>query len=334
MSIAPPGFLPVLLGHGSFLRDRNDMLRRDGRGDPLYVIPTTDNFLEMRPSIESQQFWPARPGDGLPIDTSVVLLSITVNTDCQAADTVTEVGYTIFDTAAIYTGVGGRKTRIPTCMAPGPRGENMTKLALSRHFIVKQTSYHHPGTCDSPVHTAQPYHFSYRKSEFIHNREVPQRLEEAFTRAACEGIEQGDARRGVRRVVVLVGWGDENHHPLVRATLWYTQRWFFEEWDVRKHPLVYRRMPNPTYLPCLEAFGIQHRAYDKEIGHNAGNRSAFTMQLLIALCFLTEDQRARIHRGLSLEPSDRFPGVESVLARVNRPPGAGPLPSRHVPILH
>lgn len=72
----------------------------------------------------------------------------------------------------------------------------------------------------------------------------------------------------------------------------------------------------------------------KEIGYNAGNHTAFTIQLLIGLCFLTEEQRAHLREGQYLEPGSKFPGVESVLARDNRPPGSGELPPGRVPILH
>lgn len=161
----------------------------DGYRNPYYLTPTTDAFLEMRPSKHSQQFWPTSLTKQVPENTSVVLLSIAVNTDCQREETITEVGYTIFDTAAIYDGAkGSRKKKIPGCVPPGPRGENIIKFALSRHYIVRDTASHHPGTCNSPAHTAQPYHFSYRKSEFINRVQVRGTLEEAFNKASSEGL--------------------------------------------------------------------------------------------------------------------------------------------------
>ncbi|KAI3339286.1 hypothetical protein F4824DRAFT_498553 [Ustulina deusta] len=335
MSTPPPAFLPVLLGYGSFFKDRDGNVQFAGTKNPLYVIPPTNAFLEMKPSKESRQFWPVSSTQRMPKDTSVVLFSISVNTHCENADMVTEIGYTIYDTATIYDGVkGSRKKRIPGCVAPGPRGENITKLALSRHFIVLDTAGHHPGTCNSPTHTAQPYHFSYRKSSFISREKLLKTLEEAFEKAAFEGLTHVDIERGHRRVVILVGWGDENHHPQIKATPWYRNTQFFQQWDIRRHPLVLERIPNPTFLTCLDVFGIQHRAHEKEIGHNAGNHSAFTMQLLIGLCFLTQEQRTQLRLGQNLEPSSKFPGVESVLARDNRPPGSAPLPPGRVPILH
>lgn len=188
MSIAPPEFLPVLLGHGSFLRDEHGHARLDKYGSPLYLIPTSDNFLQMKPSKQAQQFWPANPARKIPNNVSVVLLSIAVNTLCRRADIITEVGYTIYDTASIYDGAKRQKKRIPGCMPPGPRGENITRLARSRHFIVQDTAYHHPGTCDSPAHKAQPYHFSYRKSDLIGRAQIAKTIEEAFTKASCEGL--------------------------------------------------------------------------------------------------------------------------------------------------
>ncbi|KAI1125240.1 hypothetical protein F5Y10DRAFT_268283 [Nemania abortiva] len=310
---APPKFLPVLFGHGHFLRGQNGDIIFDGNGEPFYLIPQTDAFLEMKPSKQSQQFWPASSTQHIPEKTSVVFLSITVNTLCQRPDTITEVGYTIFDTAAIYDGAkGSRKKKVPGCMAPGPRGENITKLAFSRHFIVRDTAWHHPGTCHSPVHTAQPYHFSYRKSEFIYRGQIEKTLDEAFHKASCEGLSDENIRLGTRRTVVLVGWGDENCHPQIRSTNWYRSGRFFQHWDIRQHHLVRGRLFNPTYLACLDLFGIQHRAHGREIGNNAGNHSAFTIQLLIGLCFLTEEQRNRLDQGLSLYPNPKFPGVESL----------------------
>ncbi|TGJ79644.1 hypothetical protein E0Z10_g9121 [Xylaria hypoxylon] len=336
MSITPPEFLPVLLGHGSFLKNADGTVRLDENRKPLYVIPPADDFLEMKPSKESQQFWPARDTQIALKKASIVLFNIAVSTDCQRPDTITEIGYTIFNTAAIYDGAkGSRKKRVPGCMAPGPRGENITKLGLSRHYIVQDTADHHPGSCNSPAHTAQPYHFSYRKSSFIKRGDIMKTLEEAFDKAAYEGFPQADVNnKENRRVVVLVGWGHENHHPQIKATSWYKNNHFFQQWDIRRHPLVLKRIPNPSYLTCLDVFGIQHQAHGKEIAHNAGNRSAFTLQLLIALCFLTEEQRTRLKSGLNLEPNPRFPGVESVLARDNRPPGSPPLPPGRVAILH
>ncbi|GAW13592.1 hypothetical protein ANO14919_029790 [Xylariales sp. No.14919] len=336
MSLPPPEFLPVLLGHGSFLRDGGGNVRLDEKGNPFYVIPPTDDFLNMKPSKESQQFWPTEVTPAVPKETSIVLFSITVNTDCERPEIITEVGFTLFNTAAIYDGAkGSRRDRIPGCMAPGPRGENIVKFGLSRHYIVEDTKDHHPGTCRSPAHIAQPYHFTYRKSSFIKRADISKTLEAAFDRAAYDGIAQERIEQGDRRVVVLVGWGNENLHPQIKATSWYRRKQFLEHWDIKHHPLVSRHEPDPTYLNCLNRFGIQHRALDKEVAHNAGNHSAFTVQLLIGLCFLTEEQRTQLQDGKNLEPNPRFPGVESVLARDNRPPGSGPLPlTGRVPILH
>ncbi|KAI0458932.1 hypothetical protein F5B21DRAFT_499994 [Xylaria acuta] len=333
--IPPPAFLPVLLGHGCFIRGEDGGVQSDGNRGPLFLIPTTDNFLEMKPSKESQQFWPADATEEIPMNTSVVFLSIFVNIHCQKADVITEVGYTIYDTAAIYVGARtGRKKKHPGCEAPGPRGENITKFAHSRHFIVEDTADHHPGTCKESNHTAQPYHFSYRKSKNIARKDITKTLEGAFNEAACEGLTREDVKRGTRRAVVLVGWGAENYHPQIKATSWYRNSQFFQHWDIRQHPLVRERLPTPTYLTCLDVFGVQHRAHGKEIGHNAGNYTAFTIQLLIGLCFLTEAERFMVKSNQNLDPSPKFPGVESVLARDNRPPGSAPLPPGRVPIMH
>ncbi|KAI0404113.1 hypothetical protein F4802DRAFT_598519 [Xylaria palmicola] len=104
MCTPPPEFLPVLLGHESFLRDGDGNVRVDENGNPLYVVPTADVFLEMKPSKEAQQFWPAHGTQAIPKGTSVVLFSIAVNTDCQDKNVITEVGCSIYDTASIYDG--------------------------------------------------------------------------------------------------------------------------------------------------------------------------------------------------------------------------------------
>ncbi|KAI0545430.1 hypothetical protein F4679DRAFT_576180 [Xylaria curta] len=317
LATPPPEFLPVLLGHGSFIRGGDGKVQLDANRSPLFVIP------------------PNKVTQEILKDTSVVILCVSVNTHCHKADMITEVGYTILDTNAIYVGArSGRKKRIPGCEAPGPRGENITKLAYSRHFIVKDTADHHPGTCKWPSHTAQPYHFSYRKSKDIDREEITETLEGAFHMAACKGLTREHVKEGTRRILVLVGWGDENYHPQIKGTSWYTNSKFLEHWDIRLHPLVRGCLLNPVYLTCLEVFGIQHRAHGKEIGHNAGNRTAFTIQLLIGLCFLTQEELSSVRDGKDLASSSKFPGVESVLARDNRPPGSAPLPPGKVPIAH
>ncbi|KAI0474201.1 hypothetical protein F4859DRAFT_82352 [Xylaria cf. heliscus] len=332
--IPPPKFLPVLLGHGSFIRGEGGKVQLDGNKNPLFLLPTADDFLQMKPSKESQQFWPADAARGIPEGASVVFLSVAVNTDCQNADVVTEVGYTIYDTAAIYDGARGGKKKQPGCDAPGPRGQNITKLARSRHFIVQDTADHHPGTCTKPNHTAQPYHFCYRKSKYIKREEIAKTLEESFRIAASEGVARKDFADGHRRMVVLVGWGEENFHPQIKATSWYQNSRFFQHWDIRQQVLVRECLRVPTYFNCLDLFGIQHRAYGKEVGYNSGNHTAFTIQLLIGLCFLKDADLYLVKSYQNLDPSPRFPGVESVLARDNRPPGSAPLPAGRVPITH
>lgn len=189
MSIAPPEFLPVLLGHGCFLKDEYGHVRLDSNGSPPYhLIPSSDNFLYMRPSKQAQQFWPADPAQKIPNGTSIVLLSVAVNTLCMRPDLITEIGITMYDTASIYDGVKSTKKKTPGCIAPGPRGEDITKFARSRHFIVQDTAYHHPETCHEQCHTAQPYSFTYRKSEFIPRAQILERIEQAFFRASCEGL--------------------------------------------------------------------------------------------------------------------------------------------------
>ncbi|KAI0965562.1 hypothetical protein F4678DRAFT_476558 [Xylaria arbuscula] len=335
MSLPPPDFLPVLLGYGVFSKDRNGNVTLDQNGYPVYLIPPGDDFLKVMPSKESQQFWPVKRDQNMSKTVSIVLLSLVVNTDCQKKEMITEIGWTIYDMATRYNGAkGGRKKRVSGCLAPGPRGENITKLALSNHFIVKDTANHHPGTCNLPAHEAQPYHFCYRKSVFIKRSDVNRTLEEAFNKASYAELSREDIDRGCRRAVVLVGWGEENHHPQVKAASWYKNNKLFRHWDVRRHPVVLKHIPNPTYITCLDVFGVQHRAHDKEIGNNAGNRSAFTIQLLVCLCFLTHENHAQLKSGKYLEPKPNFPGTESTIARDNRPPGSAPLSAERVPILH
>ncbi|KAI1360184.1 hypothetical protein F5Y08DRAFT_343926 [Xylaria arbuscula] len=335
MSIAPPAFLPVLLGHGSFVTEDGGT-RLDSNGDPLFVLPPSDNFLVMKPSKEAQQFWPQGPSHNIPKGTAIVLFSIILNTHCHQPNLVTEIGYTIYDTAAIFLGAkAARKSNIPGCVAPGPRGENITRLALSSHFIVDDEANHHPQTCNFPNHTAQPYNFTYRKSSVIPRTQIKRTLEEAWRKASHQNLTDAEYKLGQRRAVVLVGWGEQNHHPEIKSTSWYMNNLAFQQWDIRLHPLVRERMQNPTFLTCLDVFGIQHKARGNEVGHNAGNHSAFTIQLLIGLCFLTQEQLSQLRQGKNLEPNDRFPGVESVLARDNRPPGSAPLVAgQRVPILH
>ncbi|KAI1181457.1 hypothetical protein F5B17DRAFT_444982 [Nemania serpens] len=329
MSIAPPEFLPVLLGHGCFLKDEYGHVRLDSNGSPPYhLIPSSDNFLYMRPSKQAQQFWPADPAQKIPNGTSIVLLSVAVNTLCMRPDLITEIGITMYDTASIYDGVKSTKKKTPGCIAPGPRGEDITKFARSRHFIVQDTAYHHPETCHEQCHTAQPYSFTYRKSEFIPRAQILERIEQAFFRASCEGLSSDKINNGHRRVVVLVGWGEEDDHPQIKAASWYKKKEFFQYWNMKQHKAVVEHVKDLQYLTCLETFGIQHRAHGQEIGFNAGNHTAFTIHLLIGLCFLTEKQRARLGQKESLEPSPKFPGVESVLARENRPPRSRQLPPR------
>lgn len=220
-----------------------------------------DTFLYMRPSKESQQFWPASPAQEIPKDTAIVLFSAILNTHCQNPDIVTEIGYTIYDTGNIFDGAkAGRKNNIPGCVAPGPRGENITRLALSNHFIIEDQADHHPGTCKFPNHTAQPYHFTYRKSSVVHRGQIKHILEEAWTKASRQGLTNAEIQGGQRRAVVLVGWGDENHHAEIKSTSWYKDNLAFQQWDIRLHPLVRQPMQNPTFLTCLDVFGIQHKA--------------------------------------------------------------------------
>ncbi|KAI0205974.1 hypothetical protein F4808DRAFT_187151 [Astrocystis sublimbata] len=327
LSIPPPRWLPVLLGHGVFIRGGDGKVQLDKNRNPDFLVPPADSFLDVVPSKGSQQFWPVGVSPGIPENTSIVLLSISVNTHCQNPEVITEVGFTIYDTAAIYTGTkSGQGKRIAGCEAPGPRGENITKYATSRHYIVKDAANHHPGSCEHSNHTAQPYHFSYRKSKKIDRENIDNILDGAFEAASQEGLRRDDVKNKTRRFVVLVGWGAESHHAQVRARPWYQGNKVFQHWDIRKHSLVHDRMGNPSYLTCLEVFGIQHRAHGKEIGYNAGNHTAFTIQLLVALCFLTQAEQLLVKSKQNLPPGSRFPGTESVLARDNRPPGSAPAP--------
>jgi len=365
MNNAPPPYLPVLLGHGSFLRDRAGNIRRDELGQPLYIMPPNDQFLEMKPSPESRQQYPFQRAERYPNENSLVLLALSTNVDCRNPDLITEIGYTVFDTAAIYTGAKTspwRKKALPGCEAPGLRGQNVAKLSTTRHFIIRDTAHHHPETCPSPHHTAQPYHFSFRKSTFIDRDEIAATLENAYKHAERENLTAEQVAAGYRRKVVLLLWGDcdrqsqgdddadnnddgtqkqkqpQNLHPVVKRTRWYSEKRFYQSWDVRLYELARRRFARssqsktPSLLAHLDAFGVNHKAHGVEIGHNAGNKTAFAIRLLLSYSFLTEEERATVLRGReNLRPEPAFPGVEAVLARDNRPPGSGPLPRGRVP---
>jgi hypothetical protein len=369
----PPEFLPVLLGIGSFIRDTEGYVvfgfhctlllvftrawptiliiskvrKTDTNfivagsyytflngGNPRHILPCGDAFLDMRPSKQARQGWPQRGKNTFCQKDAIVLLAVTVNTDCRDDSKVTEIGYTIFDTAAIFDGVTAHRRKLEGCGAPGSRGVNLYKFATTRHYIVKEREDHHPKTCNNFSHVAQPYHFSFRKSEIVKECDIEATLDQVFDLAARQGLSRDAIQREQRRNVVLLGWGGQ--HAAIRNTTWFKQHKMFEYWDFRLYSLMKVRFPYgcPAFLHCLDAFGVQHKAHGMEIGHNAGNRSAFLVRLLISVCFLTVDDRTCVNQQINLEPSTMFPGVESVLARVNRPPGYGPLPEGHTSIFH
>ncbi|KAI0388865.1 hypothetical protein F5Y17DRAFT_473975 [Xylariaceae sp. FL0594] len=361
MSNYPPAFLPVLFGSGSFPRDRAGNIKRDEYGNPRFIVPNDDSFLTEGPRPDGREPYPFGPNghlEAFPGADSLVLLAISTNTDCRDPDLITEIGYTVFDTAAIFNGARvsqWRKKAIAGCEAPGRRGQNIAKLGTSRHFIVKDTARHHEDSCKSPHHTAQPYRFAFRKSVLIERDEVPSTLENAFLHAEREGLTAEQWSRGCRRKVVLVVWGDQNQPDLIDAgessvrqpqrhlhaaaqqTTWFRERRHNRTWDVRLFEAARVRFPTPTpdsLLAYLDAFGVNHRAHGAEIGHNAGNKSAFAIRLLLAYAFLTRDERDDILAARNLRPEPAFPGVEAVLARDNRPPDAAPLPEGYVPFPH
>ncbi|KAI1812436.1 hypothetical protein GGS20DRAFT_591657 [Poronia punctata] len=353
-----PEFLPVIFGHGTFLTE----LKHMRANHPAYLIPPHENFLELKPSLESRQLWPSPGPEKFPKEGSVVILALAINADCRDAGLITEIGYTVFDTAAIYEGKKksrGCRANLPGCVAPGPRGIEYARFCTTRHFIVEDTADHRPDTCDNPEHTAQPYHFSFRKSEKLPRDKIQHRLEAIYKHASTEGLRKEDADRGFRRTVVLAGWGGASDtHPLVQRTTWFNNpNKVFQKWDILKYnplnsrfhsdPFLPPPNPPPSLIDHLDAFGVKHVVRDEdtdyaanpdlmdfgaEIGYNAGNQTAFAIRLLLAYGFVTEDDKKLVDQKINLPPPSDFPGVSSILMWNNKAWGSKDLPEGHGPI--
>ncbi|KAI1489073.1 hypothetical protein F5X96DRAFT_642459 [Biscogniauxia mediterranea] len=338
----PRPWAPVLFGHGSFVRDEHGDLQYQKDGELQFIVPVSGEFLRMQPTLNSRQTWPELVHATAPIsrkDQHVVFLALNIAVACYDSRIVTEIGYTIYDTSERYFGarIGRWKPSFaPGCEAPLDRGRHIMRFAISNHYIVSDTADHHPGSCARANHTAQPYDFAFRRSISVPRSKVRETLENAFAQAAHRNLSPAAVRQGKQRRVVLLGWGPDLH-PEAAKTSWYAGGRVLEFWDLGQHPLVRRRFPGventpPRFTECLDAFGITHRVCGLEIGCNAGNASVYTVRLLIALCHLTQEQREVVNAGGNLDMLAIAPGLECVLARVNRPPGMPqpPPPDEHV----
>ncbi|KAI1260284.1 hypothetical protein F5Y18DRAFT_432433 [Xylariaceae sp. FL1019] len=338
---APPDFLPVLLQHGVFLKDKATGATTFRNGQPDSLLPPPGKSLETLPSLEAQRTWPT-PAPPTPTQThtpghtptpdyrddSVVLLAISVNTDCKDTNVVTEIGYTVYDTLAVTHGVNRDKFRRwnveEGIRAPDDRGQKIYIYGTTCHAIVRETRLHHPKTCREREHSAQPYHFAFRKSEFITAEQIPDKLHNVFKHASCTRLNNVEVKHGKRRPVVLLSWNGEVH-DVIKSTEWY-KNGLFAHWNVRQQPTIRKRYDGGPYI-SLEAawdgFGIEHKVQGMEIGNNAGNRSAFLMRLLIAVCFLTEEDHERVKQRINLKPAEgTLKGAESILVKSNLPPGS------------
>ncbi|KAI0148595.1 hypothetical protein GGR57DRAFT_515282 [Xylariaceae sp. FL1272] len=326
----PPEFLAVLLQHGSFIKDSDTGGTTFlNNGKPVFLLPPPGAMLEVAPSQKAHETWPVRDPSPDKRDNSIVFLSVSVNTDCKDKNVVTEIGYTVYDTYAITHGVKQdefRKNAETGGRPPGPRGENIYVYATTCHAIVYESGYHHPKTCKDTKHTAQPYHFAFRKSELVKAALVQAKLLNLFQHAACSGLTKAEILQGKRRPVVLLSWNGELH-DVIKRTDWHLNDRMWAHWDVRQHPLIQKRyeLTSGRYISleeALDGFGIAHKVRGMEIFNNAGNRSAFLVRLLITLCFLTTEDLERVRRGANLIAAETIYGAESVLARYNVPPGA------------
>ncbi|KAI3337567.1 hypothetical protein HD806DRAFT_518383 [Xylariaceae sp. AK1471] len=312
--IAPRPWAAVLLGHGCILGGTSSDTDNDPDSALHYIIPSTDDFLEIRPSIQCQQHWPlatTATGKAVKESDSMVFLVLCTGHACYDERIVTEVGYTIFDTHERW--YGAKVDKKPTAK-------------------VDDTADHHNGTCGNPLHEEKPYDFCYRKSNFIPRHRLPDIIETAFSSASTYGLDPAAFLRGARRQVIFLSWGSHQPEAIQKAT-WYKETQFAEHWDLREHKILkilcdYRLYP-PRLTDAIRAFGVPHTVNGFDISQNCGNKSSFIMRLLWALAFATSDQIRTIKDGVDLEEWGT-PSVESVLTRVNRPPGSAPLPTRHI----
>ncbi|KAI1828394.1 hypothetical protein F4861DRAFT_535354 [Xylaria intraflava] len=325
---APRPWASVLLGNGLFLKD-DKTAHRDSKDRELRsIIPDTENFLQIRPSIGCQQYWPLKTtstGKTAGKSESVVFLVVCTGHACYDKRIVTEVGFTIFDTRERWVGGKyGAKSRARTegCMALGDRGKNLVRLYDSHHYIVADTADHHNGTCADGRHNEKPFDFCYKKSSVILRRQLNTTLETAFSLAAKKGLDDFDIRWGKRRLVVLLSWGDELSDAISK-TKWFKDTSFAEHWDVSEHQVLKRIFPRGiTFANALRAFGVPHTVGGFDIAQNCGNKSSFIMQLFWAMTLATAEQIKVIKHSKDgiLKPWGS-PGVESVLTRDNLPPG-------------
>ncbi|KAI1435515.1 hypothetical protein GGR50DRAFT_694048 [Xylaria sp. CBS 124048] len=331
--MAPRPWASVLLGIGSILKDSATASRDYQDGDLHSIIPDTEAFLQMSPSIACQQYWPLRTtstGKTIGSSESVVFLVVCTGHACYDNRIVTEVGFTIFDTRDRWLGTKPQANNTKGCIALGDRGRNLVRLYDSQHYIVADTADHHSGTCASGRHQEKPYDFCYKKSKSIQRKELAKTLELAYSWAAKKGLSDADVKLGVRRSVVLLSWGGELPDAIT-GTEWFRNTSFAEHWDLRQHDVLKRVFPpGITFADALRAFGVPHTVCGFDIAQNCGNKSSFVMQLLWAMTLATGKQLDVLRNSEDgrLEPW-ASPGVQSVLTRDNRPPGSGhPGPER------
>jgi hypothetical protein len=242
---------------------------------------------------------------------AAVLFNIEVNTACYDSKLITEIGFGIYDPLKAK-----KREHSPS----GREGSNNIELHMtSRHYVVRDTAGHHPGTCANPSHKAQPWDFTFKKSVLIDRAMIPTVLEKAYEIAACQSLTHETVKAGERRQVILIGAGEGHHHASIKATSWYREEKLTAQWDIRRHPPIRERFPKgvPSFRECLDAFGVVHRVNGLEVAHNAGNKATFHIHLHLAL-----EQKEEIGNKQDIKVVNDHIGDLSPFFYMNRPPNS------------
>ncbi|CAJ2507108.1 Uu.00g082940.m01.CDS01 [Anthostomella pinea] len=320
---APPNWMQVLLGHGSFVvNDGFPVI--DPIGAPKF---TTDNDPARQLSPFRSNSWPS---PRTRTKHHPVLLAPIIRTKCNDSNAVTEIAYSVYDTFERLNGteIGRKKVWVQRCSPSGDRGSNVWKFNRTFHYIISDGMSHDLSTCANPAHTTTAYYNGFSESLFIRRSETSSILEEMYDIASKWALSHHQIKSGARRQVVLIGRRGTNDYEALKSTAWYKNGLCLTHWNLGHHQILRERFGNnhgATLDDQFRALGIPYITSGISITRNAANETALIIHLLVSLCFLSSHQTDLLTRGEDLPQIQANVGAEYTMVRVNRPLGARPL---------
>jgi hypothetical protein len=221
----------------------------------------------------------------------------------------------------------------PSLDNPGDRGSNWRPRIRTYHIVTDEYSDHYGANCKATWHKTEPYMFAFGKSQYLKEDDLPAYIHNFWRKARTDNRTMAERKQNKLRDIIFMAWDSKLEEDyLSRVGLSHL---LAEDgvrcWDLQLHSYLAHNVGaagrhDKNAAACCETLGVNTSHKEKSslaLTHNAGNDTAFTLHMMLALANLTDAQKKTFltfGEKRAIHPVMKANFVGHTLDKVNLPP--------------